>query len=1235
MKNLLKKLFPNSAENILSKDLKRLNEVHAEMGGEAIRFVLSGKGETVLSTLSVHGGGEKLRIGGHRYHSGKDRNTHLERAKLFLNASPYDKDLLVRYAKVLAAASKAMPSQAPGSDKTPAALRMFLTEAFSAASDLDNDWRNTTHQNVKITGLTAENLISIAEACDGSAEDVFEMLFWEDNQYGVLSGQTYRTHISLKPLIMANAQSAISGALRCPAKGRRTFLNTLSKWKLVSDEPFLSHVLEQCGDGSKEVRGAAVSTLKGVPANVIEPLAVERLGKGKVSVRAGMVEVLLGLKTQSATDALTAHVKTEKTARIVAAIENAVTASDAAAQSDAHPDDATGYTAIDGSRVNIPPFRPLETGALVTLSADERKVLNDLIALGNKKIKEWNNENKDQQYYYKRPLWKNDQVKQIEKFLTSAIIDRNDNHDSIIFLLKYAPDFTKPFLAKMPRDQVLRLAFASKRSPSDWLSMYSEGVFEEELQDYLSSPEADLRAIDQLWCETGFDVWGGGRTKTKAVRGDLLHTMIPQYSWDMLRPSDLPADAVWPYLAENFETLDRAFGIGVKFGVPYDPVLALSCLATMPKMPMRYLAPVLDFATGERKTGKAEARKLLENAPQVDDRLAALLDDNRQAIRAGAAEWMAERGHKSAIPPLKKRLKKEKSELAKAAILTTLSLLGEQLDAFVGPKALMDEAEAGLKKAKFDKLDWLGFSTLPRLKFRNGKAVPDEIPRWWIFLAFRLKQPGGNALFEIYLDRLAPDSAEALSQWVFDSWITYDIVVPSDEEANAYAEQHADRHYQQTKRWLPDYTREQAFAELRRGVKSDYQNSGTATKGILALASRIPAQRAADRVRAYLRDHGSRTSQATSLLEVMAGKGDPVSLQVVIAAATRLKQKSVQARAGELVQVVADQKGWSMDELADRIVPAAGLDDEGYLDLPCGPDQKLYRAVLGEDLTFVLRNPDGKIVKALSSGKDEATRASKKQFSASKKELKQVISMQSARLYEGLCGERVWTLEDWTRDFRNHPIMRHLIARVVWQGLDADGQVISTFRPTAEGEYTDAGDNDVDIADLPSVRIAHGAMMDAQAADLWAAHLKDYEIKPLFTQFGRALLHLDAAKSGEILIEDRKGWVLETFKLRGTATKLGYERGQAEDGGWFYEYRKGFNGVGLTAVIHFTGNWLPEENRNAALISLSFEKSGNRRPQPVKLGEVPEVLLSECWNDFHTMAASGAHDPNWEKTCEW
>src|SRR5262249_46000213 len=152
---------------------------------------------------------------------------------------------------------------------------------------------------------------------------------------------------------------------------------------------------------------------------------------------------------------------------------------------------------------------------------------------------------------------------------------------------------------------------------------------------------------------------------------------------------------------------------------------------------------------------------------------------------------------------------------------------------------------------------------------------------------------------------------------------------------------------------------------------------------------------------------------------------------------------------------------------------------------------------------------------------------------------KQIVSMQSARLYEALCAERAWNTEDWKRSFHDHPVMRRLVERVVWLGLDADAKVLGAFRPTAEGDFTHTDDQSADIDQFVRIRPAHGALLDDAQGKAWSRHLEDYEVKPLFVQCGRALLRAGGSDLKKTMIEDRKGWLTDAFTIRGAAAKLG------------------------------------------------------------------------------------------------
>ena len=84
---------------------------------------------------------------------------------------------------------------------------------------------------------------------------------------------------------------------------------------------------------------------------------------------------------------------------------------------------------------------------------------------------------------------------------------------------------------------------------------------------------------------------------------------------------------------------------------------------------------------------------------------------------------------------------------------------------------------------------------------------------------------------------------------------------------------------------------------------------------------------------------------------------------------------------------------------------------------------------------------------------------------------------------------------------------------------------------------------------------------------------------------------------------------------------------------------QGLCGLGLAAVVEFTGNTLPEENRTVAMLRLFERRSpgdGQGIAEEVPLGELPTVLLSECWNDVRMAAAEGSgYAEDWQKQSEY
>ena len=199
--------------------------------------------------------------------------------------------------------------------------------------------------------------------------------------------------------------------------------------------------------------------------------------------------------------------------------------------------------------------------------------------------------------------------------------------------------------------------------------------------------------------------------------------------------------------------------------------------------------------------------------------------------------------------------------------------------------------------------------------------------------------------------------------------------------------------------------------------------------------------------------------------------------------------------------------------------------------------------------------------------------------------------------------------------------MSHHCQRLVW-GILRSGKITALFRPLPDGSLTDAADDPVTVEPQDSVCVAHECQVAPEQSARWRQHLKDYEVEPLFEQFGRRQFELSPDRKEQTELEDFRGHVLEAFKFRGRATKLGYTRGQAQDAGWFYEYTKRFPTLGIEATLEFTGNSLPEENRPVAITSLHFERIGpDARPLATSGGSPSAKVPPSCSANAGTTSA--------------
>ncbi len=672
-------------------------------------------------------------------------------------------------------------------------------------------------------------------------------------------------------------------------------------------------------------------------------------------------------------------------------------------------------------------------------------------------------------------------------------------------------------------------------------------------------PDTDPRAVEELMARTGCD----------------RDSLIESFRTYVFQETDV--EVSWAWFAERPGLLREALGRSDSV------VRALEILGAMPRLPVGLSAVVADIAVGDSKVNRPLAQAVLRSHPRVRELAEQALGERRAEVRASAAAWVGSLGREASVPVLAAAVRKERREEVRAALLAALGECGGDVGEFLSPRALGAEAARGLKsKTPSSLAGWFDFDSLPPVHWSDGAGagteVDPDIVRWWVVLADRLKDPNGRGIIALYLSLLEPSDAAALAARVVRAWIAQDT----------------------------------------------YVGSAMADKGLLAFAVGMDDGELAGLVRAYMRDNPGRRAQFDALVRALCANGRDRALQVLLGVARRHKMAGVQATAAALAREIASERGWSDEELADRTVPTAGFDGDGLLRLSYGDRE--FTGRLTSDFKIEVSDGAGRTRKSLPparSGEDaEVVRAAKKRLSAARKEAKEVLTLQSERLYEAMCASRTWSSREWGELLADHPLVGRLVTRLIWTAAPPEGGPL-TFRPTEDGELIGVDDAVVEFEPHAVVSLAHRVQLADEEAAAWRQHLADYGVEPLFDQLSATAPRV---AEGQMEMRDLQGHMTDTFALRGAAVKRGYKRGEVMVAGFFDTYVKDFAALNLTAVLGFTGACLPEEKIPCATTGLSF----TRRGRPVPLDRVPPVLLAECRADYAALAALGPYDPDWE-----
>ena len=369
----------------------------------------------------------------------------------------------------------------------------------------------------------------------------------------------------------------------------------------------------------------------------------------------------------------------------------------------------------------------------------------------------------------------------------------------------------------------------------------------------------------------------------------------------------------------------------------------------------------------------------------------------------------------------------------------------------------------------------------------------------------------------------------------------------------------------------------------------------------------------------------SQHQRAVTGLDVLAAIGTDVALMGLNGIAQKVKFKGLQEAAREKIQMIAEARGLSPEELADRLVPDFNLDEQGTMILDFGPRQ--FRVGFDEQLRPNVRDSDGKLLTDLPkpNSKDDAEKSKEATdtWKTLKKDVKNIATQQVLRLELSMCSQRRWSEEVFRLFLAGHPLLGHLVRRLIWGAYDENGKLLHLFRVAEDGSYADGEDSPFDLSPDHKVGVVHVLELNEGQAAQFGQILADYQIIQPFRQLGRDSFQLTEEEKQSTSIDRLKNIKIPTGKILGLVNK-GWRRGPAQDAGLVWWFERPIPLEGHEIHMHLdpgiaTGmvDEFPEQT-----ISLSIVREGDsswRHTGTRNFGELDAVTASELLRELESL----------------
>ncbi|MFC0429862.1 DUF4132 domain-containing protein [Kutzneria buriramensis] len=511
------------------------------------------------------------------------------------------------------------------------------------------------------------------------------------------------------------------------------------------------------------------------------------------------------------------------------------------------------------------------------------------------------------------------------------------------------------------------------------------------------------------------------------------------------------------------------------------------------------------------------------------------------------------------------------SQTSLEAVLAEAETYGPEARTAIEALAATDPFD--MLPAKVPAIEWVTVDQLPQVKLRDGSGLPREATEHVLTMLAMSRLDEPYAGVDVVRDLCDPESLAEFAWALFEFWRTC----------------------------------------------GENPKDGWALAALGLIGNDDTVRRLSPIVRAWPGEGGH--SKAVTGLDVLSALGSEVALMHLSSIAQKVKFKALKQRAQDKIAAVARDLNLSPEQLADRLVPNFGLDDAATMRIDYGP--RSFTVGFDEQLKPYVMDQDGKRRKDLPkpAGKDdqELAPAEHARFAALRKDVRTVAADQILRLEQAMVVRRDWSAEEFSTLLAGHPLLWHIVRRLVWITDAGVG-----FRVAEDRTLADVNDDTFTLPEDGRVRLAHPLDLGDDLGT-WSELFADYEILQPFPQLGRLTYTLSDDERTATALKRFEGATVPIGKVLGL-TKRSWRRTQPQDAGVEWGIVRPSPG-GVVVIDLDPGiavgamDVFPEQTLSAIRLEAEGSDGWRYHAQPREFGELDPITASELLAELTEVTA--------------